>query len=132
MPFQKGKSGNPGGRKPQQSSAKKLREAIAKDIPPIIRAMVKAAKDGDARAAKLLLDRAVPALKPRQQPEAIGDLTGSLTDQGRAVLAAMGTGKLSTDEAQNILSALASLARLQETDDIERRLAALEQNRGND
>ena len=74
----------------------------------------------------------MPVLKPRQQPEAIGDLTGSLTDQGRAVLAAMGTGKLSTDEAQNILSALASLARLQETDDIERRLAALEQNRGND
>lgn len=132
MPFRKGQSGNPAGRKPGKTRARKLLDAIENDLPDIIEAMVKAAKEGDTAAAKLLIDRCIPTVKPRQQPEAIGDLCGSLSDQGQQVIAAMGSGKLSTDEAQNILSALALLARLYEVDDIERRLAALEQNHGND
>ena len=67
MAFNKGQSGNPKGRPKGTSQAAKLRQAIEGDLSDIITALVESAKAGDTSAAKLLLDRAIPALRPQQQ-----------------------------------------------------------------
>lgn len=67
--FQKGKSGNPGGRpKGSKNKATLLREAmqkkadvmLSKELPQVLRAVVTAAKAGDMSAAKMILDRTIP------------------------------------------------------------------------
>ena len=125
--FKKGQSGNPEGRKPGSGYAAKLRAAIEDDLPDIIASVVKQAKDGDVGAARLLLDRVVPALKPVQQAAYIDDLEGkSLSEQGELIVTAMGCGFLTSEQAQGMLAGLASLSRIKEIDDIEQRLKALE------
>lgn len=127
--FEKGQSGNPAGRKPGTSHAQKLREAIEGDLPDIIDAMTQAAKSGDTSAAKLLLERSIPAYKPTQHSAAVGDLSQqSLTDQGTAIIEAMGHGRISPDQAQAMLAGLASLSKIREIDDLEQRLSRLEKS----
>lgn len=66
----------------------------------------------------------LPALKPAEQTAPITLPDGSLSDQGRAVLIAAGSGTLAPGQAAQLLSSLGSLAKLIETDELERRIAA--------
>ena len=54
-----GESGNPNGRKPGTGKIAKLRESIAEHMPEIISQMVSKAKEGDAQAANLLVERVI-------------------------------------------------------------------------
>ncbi len=131
MTYKPGQSGNPRGRPKGTSPAAKLSKAIEQDLSGIIAAMVDSAKTGDTSAAKLLLDRVIPALKPLQQPVRINGLSGkTLSNQGSAIITAMGAGNLSSEQAQDMLSSLVRLSKLIEIDEIERRLSALEEQRG--
>jgi hypothetical protein len=129
--FQKGVSGNPAGRKRGTGYADKLREAISNDLPDIIGAMVAAAKGGDVGAATLLMNRVIPTLKPIQEVVTVTALEGeqTLSEKGAAVITTMADGKLSSEQAQNMLAALASLSKIREVDEIERRISALEESR---
>ena len=51
---------------------------------------------------------------------------GTLTEQGRAVIASIRDGELSPTQGATLLTALGALAKLTEADDLERRIAALE------
>ena len=83
--FQKGQSGNPTGRpRGIPSPATKLRKAIEQDIPDIIAALVNAAKQGDTTAARILLDRVVPPLRPQGMPVTV-PIGESLSETGRAI-----------------------------------------------
>lgn len=125
--FAKGKSGNPSGRPRGTSQAAKLRDAIQSDLPEIIGTLVEAAKSGDVHAAKLLLDRSMPAFKPIQVSTQVDGLDGkTLAEQGQAIMTAMGAGNLPPEQTQSMLTALANLAKLHEADEIERRISALE------
>ena len=87
--------------------AAKLREAIAGDLPEIIESIVRQAKDGDVQAAKLLLDRVVPALKPQQAQVTIEGLANtSRADQARTVVAALGAGEVSPEQSQSLLAGI--------------------------
>ena len=54
---------------------------------------------------------------------------GTLTDQGRAVVAAIAAGKLAPSQGAALLASLGTLAKLTEADELKRRIAALEGKR---
>ena len=128
MTFRKGASGNPRGRPRGIQTQAKLREAIAADIPEIIKAMTTAAKAGDTGAARLLTDRALPALKATDTPAPLAPAAGptDLAGAATAVLAALTRGDATPDQAASVASTLAALARVREVAELESRVAELE------
>jgi hypothetical protein len=59
------------------------------------------------------------------------DLPGNtLTEQGQSVIAAIACGDLPTAQGGILLTALANLAKLTESDELEKRIAALEARNG--
>ena len=128
MPWAPGRSGNPRGRAPGSGKIDKLRAALSKELPEVLETLVAQAKAGDTGAIKLILERTVPALRPVDAPAVLNlPPVGGLADQGRAVLLALAAGQLPVNQATGILHAMAGLARLKELEELERRLAALEQ-----
>lgn len=125
--WKRGESGNPNGRPKGSGQAAKLREAISQDVPDIIAKLATLAKGGDVAAARLLLDRAVPALRPESQPVEIPGLaSGSLTERAEAAIAAAGRGEVPADLAAQLVAAVGALARITEVAELEQRIASLE------
>jgi len=122
-----GESGNPKGRTPGTGEVAKLRDSIALHLPDIIAQLVTRAREGDAQAARLLLERVLPALKPMEQPVALSLPDGEgITAQGRAIVQAVAAGTLAPGQAAQLLTGLGSLARIVEIDELEKRIALLE------
>lgn len=121
-----GQSGNPRGRPPGKAAVTTLRESIIPHAPEIVAAMVEQAKAGDVQAARVLLERVLPPMRSIEQPQPIDLPDGSLTDQGRAVLIAIAEGALAPSQGSQLLSAIGTLAKVAELDDLERRVKALE------
>lgn len=126
-----GESGNPKGRARGSGDIGKLRQSIAEHVPDIIAKLVQAATAGDAASARLLLERVIPPIKAAELPAPMDLPDGSLAEQGRAVLAAAGTGDLAPGQAAQLLAGLGALAKLIETDELAARIAALEAKHGN-
>lgn len=127
MPAPKGTRPPGGSRKGRPNKATKLREAIGKDVPAIVEKLVDQARNGDTAAARLLLERVMPPLKAAELPAPLTLPDGPLADQGRAVLMAAGAGHLTPTQAAQLLTGLASVAKLIETDELAARVAALEE-----
>ena len=125
-----GESGNPAGRKPGTGEVAKLRSSIAKQVPGILKKLTAAALAGDVGAARLLLERVVAPLKASEEATPLA-LTGStLTEQGNSVIAAVASGDLAPGQGASLLASLGTLAKLEEADDLKRRIEALEQRYG--
>ena len=128
MTWQTGQSGNPKGRKLGTGKLDKLRAALAKELPAVLETLVAQAKSGDAAAMRLLLERTIPPLRPVDAPTVLNlPADAGLVEQGQAVLLALAAGHLPVNQATGILQAMAGLARLKELDELERRIADLEQ-----
>ena len=125
MKYQKGQSGNPRGRPRKTTTLAAFRSSVANAVPEIIKTLIELAKAGDVAAAKLLLDRAMPALKPQTVPVNI-PIAGSLADQGNEIIKATMTGTIPPDIGSLLLAALASQAKIVEIDDLIRRIDILE------
>lgn len=121
-----GESGNPKGRTPGTGEVAAMRAAIADRVPDLLTAMMARALDGDVGAARLLLERAIAPLKAAEQPQAMNLPDGTLTDQGRAVLASVAAGELAPGQGAALLGAIGTLARVTELDELTARIAALE------
>ena len=121
-----GESGNPAGRKPGTGEVAAIRAAIAERVPELLAAMMAKALEGDIGAARLLLERAIAPLKAAEQPQALSLPDGTLTDQGRAVLAAVAAGELAPGQGAALLGAIGTLARVAEVDELARRIEVLE------
>lgn len=119
--FKKGESGNPRGRPRRKSVAELVGAANMADI---VKAMVKAATDGDVQAAKLL----VAPQKPELTKVRIDELSGAKThsERGAAILAAAGRGEISPDVAVALTTALANTAKVSELDELVKRMDAIE------
>lgn len=126
-----GVSGNPAGRKPGSGEVAQIRAAIAARVPELMAAMMAKALDGDVGAARLLLERAVAPLKAAEQTQALMLPEGSLTEQGRAVLASVASGELAPGQGATLLGAIGTLARVVEIDDLAARVAELERKHAN-
>ncbi len=97
-------------------------------MPAVISKMIERAVGGDMVAAQALARLAIPAVRPTEEPVQVALPTGqSLTEQGAAVLEAVARGEIGPLQGQALLSSLADLAKLRESDDHERRLRALEE-----
>lgn len=121
-----GQSGNPAGRPPGTGEVAALRAKIREQVPAILDKLVKAAQGGDVQAARLLLERVLPPMKAAEDAVPLPLAGDTLTDQGRAVLAAAGAGNLAPGQAAALLAALGNLAKIMEADEMDRRVAALE------
>jgi hypothetical protein len=123
--FAVGVSGNPKGRKKGTTAAHLLRKSIADDMPEIILKLVEQAKNGDTAAAKILLDRCCPALKP--QALAINlPVNGSLAEQGGEIIRATLSGNIPPDIGSQLITALAAQSKIIEIEELTQRIIALE------
>lgn len=130
MTFKKGTSGNPAGRPPGaicKGMTDTLKQTVKEELPAILAALVNAAKDGDTAAANLLLTRCCPTLKPVQEPMATPLQGDSLADKAKSILDLVCAGTLSPDDARQLLSSLADVAKIAEADELTKRIEALEQ-----
>lgn len=122
-----GQSGNPKGRPAGTGEVAKLRAAIADRVPELLSKLMAQALEGDTAAARLLLERAIAPLKAAEQPQALTLPDGTLTDQGRAVLASVAAGELAPGQGAALLGAIGTLARVAEVDELAARITLLEQ-----
>ena len=94
--FKAGISGNPKGRPKDKTPATLLRKSIIDDMPEIILKLVEQAKNGDTAAAKILLDRCCPALKPQAMNITL-PINGNLAEQGNEIIRATLSGNIPPD-----------------------------------
>lgn len=127
--FQPGQSGNPNGRPKDKTPATLLRKSIADEMPDILKTLVNLAKTGDVQAAKVLLDRICPPLKPQALPIAL-PVNGELSEQGGEIIKATLAGHIPPDIGSQLITALANQAKLIETSDLVKRIEILEKANG--
>lgn len=84
------------------------------------------ARRGDMAAAKIILDGSVPVPSPVELPVVMSPLTGTLPQQGEALLAAMTRGEIAPAQCAQLLLGFGAHARAVEIDAMTRRLTALE------
>jgi len=119
-----GASPNPQGRpkRPPDPLRAKLEEAA----PALIEGLVLAAARGDVSAARILLDRVVPTLKPQGALQTLDLPAGGLTAQASAIVALTASSDLPAGTAATLLAGLASVAKIREAEELEARITALE------
>lgn len=129
-PFPPGQSGNPAGKpKGARHAALKALDAIGADgAADVMAAVVKAAKEGDMRAADILLRRLWPERKGRPVPVALPPITDAAATVAAlaAITAAVGEGELSPEEGQAVAAILEIQRRAIETVELDQRITALE------
>lgn len=129
MPAKKGgPSPNPAGRpKGIVDRRHRLRELIEPHAPELVAKAIDMARNGDANMMRVLLDKVIPTPKVTDSPIDLGaPLVGSATEMGAVVLAAVSAGRITPDQADSIMRAIANQSRVMEIDELERRIAALE------
>jgi hypothetical protein len=129
--FQKGQSGNPGG-KPRGACDKRtaLRELLVPHAQALIEKTVELAKSGDTTALRLCLERIVAPIRAKDDAVVIEQGGNTLAERGQAIVNAALTGQISPSEAATLLQALATQARVTEAEELAARLKALEEKLG--
>lgn len=133
--FKPGQSGNPAGRAPGSGWVGRARanlqeawDGMEKDGKDGIRhQLIEKAKGGDMAAIRIVAERICPPIKATEEAAEI-QLTGdTLTARAMAVLAALGAGQVAPGQASQLLQGLGALAKIVETDELQRRIEALEE-----
>ncbi len=128
--FEKGKSGNPGGR-PASPEKAQIRAALAGIAPGILKRLIEQAKNGDIQASKIILDRCVPPVKAVEEPVKIEiKKTWRLSKQAAAIQQAAYAGEISVSQASALITNLANQAKIIEASELEERLLAIEKSIG--
>ena len=128
--FAPGNPGGPGRPKGTRHAALAALDAVgAEAAEDVLRTVVGAAKGGDLRAAEVLLRRLWPERKGRPVEIALPDVVSAadLVPAISAVVAAVGRGELTAEEAQAMCAVLEVQRRAIETAELEARVAALEE-----
>lgn len=121
--FKAGQSGNPAGR-PKGSVNRQLtalREAADKVLPMV----VEKALGGDTDAQKLILDRALPRMKAVTPAEPFTLPEGALLNQVQTVLQQVAEGTMSPTAASEVVSMIATAAKVEEVDQLRNEVNSL-------
>jgi len=121
--FQKGTSGNAGGRSSKSALMRKKLEAGAGDV---VKNILDAAKKGDMAACRLILERVIPASKPVFQPVAFELDDSDLPASARSILRAVADGLLPADQGKLLLDGLACVSRVIEVAELAEKISELE------
>lgn len=121
-----GQSGNPSGRPPGAGQLAQLRDAIAEHLPEIVDRLVEQAKSGDAQSARILIERVLPTIRPIELPISLPREGGTLVERADRVLDAVAAGDLAPTQASALLAGLGAIAKLKETEDLQKRIEQLE------
>lgn len=129
-PFEKGKSGNPSGKKPGTKHrvtllAEKLLDDEAEDV---IKVCIELAKSGDSTAIKMILDRVLPLRKDRPVSLVLPQLE-SAEDAAKAMKSianAVSEGEITPSEAQILSAVIENYRKVTETTILEKRIVELE------
>lgn len=129
--WKKGTSGNPRGR-PKGSRNQATLLAIAAmegELKDVVRVVIDAAKGGDMAAARLVVDKLIPAVRERALSidlPAVATADDCATAQAK-VLAAVAAGDLLPSEGEALAGLIEQQRRSLETSDLAERLAAIEE-----
>jgi hypothetical protein len=128
-PFKAGWRGGPGRPAGSRNKATIMLDRMAEaDAKTILQSQIEKAKEGDAKAAEMILSRVWPARKgrainlnlpPLEKPADIVAALGAVAD-------AVAVGQISPDEAQAVAAVLETKRRAIETTDLEKRIETLE------
>jgi hypothetical protein len=134
MPFKKGQSGNPKGKRPgtRHKATQAALKLLGGDLEAITQECIRQAKEGNLMAVKLVLDKLIPSAKelplslslPKVKQAA--DLPAALS----AVMVAVAQGNITPGEGQALTAMLEAYRKGLEFTDIEARLMALEEMAG--
>ena len=128
--WQKGMpSPNPKGRPPGIKERKaKVMETLLDNVNGILDKMVAQALAGDAAAAALVVNRVVPVLRPQSEKVAFTlDADQPVSKQVEQVLVAISKGEVAPDVGKKIVEVVQSLSNVRVIEDLERRIATLEE-----
>jgi len=110
--------------KPVDDTLRQRAAGMGADMLDVLEAMAHA---GDVQAAKAILNKSTPDLKPIAAMVAFQLPKGQdLAAASWAILAAVSTSKLPPDIGASLIASLAQIARITEIAEFEKRLAALE------
>jgi ribosomal protein L17 len=131
--FEPGRSGNPNGRPKGSGEIATLRAGlggvratIAKSLPSVVEKLIESAKKGDVQAARLLLERTLPALKPEGRPVHIALPDVPPAAQADAVVRAVCAGTIAPDVGQAVVAMIRAQLDVLEISELADRLAAIE------
>ncbi len=133
-PFRRGQSGNPAGKvKGTRNRVTLLLEALLEgEAEELGRKTIELAKGGDSRALKACLDRLLPARRDRFVPFSLPPIESAedLPKASAALLAAVAEGEITPAEASELARLVETHAKAIEVNEIERRVAELEEGMG--
>ena len=132
-PFQPGQSGNPAG-KPKGArnhATRALETLLGNSAEDVALAVIKAAEGGDTSAARLVLERVLPARKDAPVSFELPPIKSAADTvaASSALLDAVAGGDVTPDEAGRVMALLTAHKALVEAGDLEARIAALEAKR---
>lgn len=127
--FLQGQSGNPAG-KPKGAKHKATQAALALldgEAEALTRKAVELALDGDTTALKICMDRIAPSLKSTSPMVKLDiPMPNSLAGTAKALIAASTQGDIAPDIAAQMVTAIASVARIEEIETLKHRVQAIE------
>lgn len=126
-PFQPGNPGKPKGARNRATKA--LETLLGNSAEDVAMAVIRAARNGDTAAARLVLERVLPARKDQPLEIDLPPISGaeSLLAAGGTVLKAVAEGELTPAEGDGLMTLIERQRRLVEATELETRIAALEQ-----
>ena len=125
--FKPGTSGNPKGRPPSMST--EMRTRLSEASPAILDKIIDSAESGDMTAARLVMERLAPVRKASCEPVVIDGLEAaeSLSDKAKRILNSVARGECPADIGATLIQSIGTVAKIIEIDELDRRLAALEE-----
>lgn len=134
MPFVKGRSGNPAGRKPGPGKVGQFRALLESHAVDLIEVAIRQALTGDSAMLRLCLDKIVPNYRSVDPAIAIprpdfGD--DDIANQSHIIIDQLLSGGLAPDVAARIMQSLTLHQAIVELKALEARIAALETGNAN-